>query len=289
MSDATLAVAYVRLALTDPEAARLFVTDILGLPPGPRIGTTQCLRASQRQNDLSLLPLDAGPSACGIAFPDQPTLDAAACRLRDAGFDVTQADPDACRLRQVDACFLALDGSGSAIDLVLRPHMNGRRCHLLRDSGIIGLHGVGLRSRDIQRDIAFWRVLGGRVADQVGDITYIALDNTHHRIVLHPSDGTGILYTAFAVEGLDPLMQASYFATDRQVRILQGPGRQAASGLGFLHLAGPEGTIFTLVTPRPDAPAPSAVPRRFQRTVDGLCAWGSRCDAVPELQAEEGA
>lgn len=287
MSDGRLAVAYVRLALADPEAAGRFVADILGLPPGPRIGATQCLRAGQHQNDLSLLPLDAGPSACGIEFPDQPTLDAAAARLRDAGFDLVHADPDACRHRQVDACFLTLDGSGNAVDLVLRPHMNGRRCHLLRDSGITGLHGAALRSRDIQRDIAFWQAVGGRVADQVGDITYIGLDKAHHRIALHPSDGTGILYTAFAVEGLDQLMQASYFANDRQVRILQGPGRQPASGLVFLHLAGPEGTIFTLVTP-PDASARPAVPRRFLRTVDGLCAWGSRCDAVPELQAEDG-
>lgn len=288
MSPAPLAVCYARLPVADMDAAGRFMTEFLGLPPGPAPGDIRCFRASQRQNEISILPAGSAEAACGIEFADRPALDLAVARLVASGFDAVPADAGTCRERQVDAAILARDATGNAVDLVLRPHMNGRRCHLLRDSGITGLHGFGLRSTDIGRDLAFWEALGGQVADQVGDITYLRLDGAHHRVALYPSDRPGLLYIAFAVEGLDQLMQAAYHAAGRQVRVLQGPGRQTASGLAFLHLQGPDGFIVTLVAPSPEAPVPHRVPRRFRRTVDGLCAWGSICEEIPELRAEEG-
>jgi 2,3-dihydroxy-p-cumate/2,3-dihydroxybenzoate 3,4-dioxygenase len=52
---------------------------------------------------------------------------------------------------------------------------------------------------------------------------------------------------SFAVESLDNIMQNSYFMRERQVKIVQGPGRQPASTQIFLHVEGPDGIIYSYV------------------------------------------
>lgn len=282
-----VAPAYARLPVTDRAAAGQFAGDILGLPPGPATEDAACFRASQHQHDLSFVaPAEA--AALGVELRDDAALEAAEAALTAAGFAPRRASADECRARHVDAALLAADRSGNAVDLVLRPHFNGRRCHLLRDSGITGLHGIGLRSTDLSGDLGFWQALGAVVSDYVGDIAYLRIDGHHHRIALHPAARPGILNVAFTVEGLDHVMQALYFAAERQVRVLQGPGRQAVSGLAFLHLAGPEGHIFTLLAGDDEIGPKPQRPRRFALTESSLCTWGSVCTDVPEWRAEAG-
>lgn len=282
-----VAPAYARLPVTDRAVAGRFARDILGLPPGPAAEDAACFRASQHQHDLSFVA-PAESAALGVELRDDAALEAAEAALTAAGFAPRWASAAECRVRHVDAALLAADRSGNAVDLVLRPHFNGRRCHLLRDSGITGLHSIGLRSTDLAGDLAFWQALGATVSDMVGDIAYLRIDGHHHRIALHPAARSGILNVAFTVEGLDHVMQAHYFAGEHQVRVLHGPGRQAASGLVFLHLAGPEGHIFSLVTGNDEIGPKPHRPRRFPFTDEALCTWGSVCTEVPEWRTEAG-
>ncbi|MDD3446218.1 MAG: VOC family protein [Zavarzinia sp.] len=286
MTEPTIvAPAYARLPVTDLALAGRFVTEFLGLPPGPAIEGGACFRASQRQHDLSFVT-DAAATASGFECRDEAAFDRAAEALAGAGFPVRRADVGECAHRLVDAALLTRDRSGNAIDLVLRPHYNGRRCHLLRDTGIRFLHGIGLRSTDVEGDLAFWAALGAVVSDRVGDITYLRIDDHHHRIALHPADRPGVLNTVFAVESLDQVMQAYYHAAEHQIRVLHGPGREAVSGLVFVHLAGPDGTIFSLVSGNDDIGARQHRPRRFPFTTESLCTWGSVCTEVPEWRTE---
>ncbi|TDP43993.1 VOC family protein [Zavarzinia compransoris] len=279
--------AYARLPVADIAAAGRFARDILGLPPGPALDGIACFRASQRQHDLSFTGPE-GIAALGVELRDEAALEAAEAALGAAGFAHRRAGAEECRRRLADAVLLTADRSGNAVDLVLRPHYGGRRCHLLRDTGILGLHSVGLRSTDPAGDLAFWQALGAGVSDHVGDIAYLRIDGRHHRIALHPARRPGLLNVAFAVEGLDHVMQASYFAAEHQVRVLHGPGRQAVSGLVFLHLAGPEGHIVSLVAGDDEIGPGPRRPRRFPFRADTLCTWGSLCTEVPEWQAEAG-
>lgn len=276
---------YARLPVTDLSMAGRFVAEVLGLPPGPVIEGGTCFRASQRQHDLSLVT-DGTAAACGFECRDEAAFEGAAETLGAAGFTVRRADASECAHRLVDAALLTRDRSGNAIDLVLRPHFNGRRCHLLRDSGIRCLHGFGLRSTDIDGDLAFWAALGATVSDRVGDIAYLRIDDRHHRIALHPAKRSGILNVVFAVESLDQVMQAHYFAAEHQIRVLHGPGREAVSGLVFLHLAGPDGAIFSLVTGDDVIDGRPHRPRRFPFATESLCTWGSVCTEVPEWRTE---
>ena len=70
--------------------------------------------------------------------------------------------------------------------------------------------------------------------DYAGAVVYIALDEAHHRVALYPSKDQGPLYLAFSVESFDDLMRGHYFLAERQVKIVQGPGRQPASQQSFL-------------------------------------------------------
>ena len=168
---------------------------------------------------------------------------------------------------------------------MVRPTRSGRRYFPPRDAGIVAFHGVGLRTTDHARDLAFWRALGAEVSDWVGDIAYLRIDGLHHRIALYPSKRNGLLYAAFEVEALDQIMQNSYFMQESQIRIVQGPGREAASRQMFLHVEGPDGLIFSYVNGMAELDGKPRLARQFPLTAASLCDWGSESKDVPELSA----
>jgi 2,3-dihydroxy-p-cumate/2,3-dihydroxybenzoate 3,4-dioxygenase len=185
----------------------------------------------------------------------------------------------------VQSALLIEDASGNRIDLVTRPTRSGRRYFPPRDAGIVEFQGIGLCSTDHVRDLAFWRLLGAEVTDWVGDIAYLRIDNLHHRIALYPSRRNGLLYAAFEVEGLDQIMQNSYFMQENQVKIVQGPGLQSASRQIFLHVEGPDGLILSYVNGIAEVGEKPRPPRQFPLTATSLCNWGSESKGVPELSA----
>jgi len=91
-----------------------------------------------------------------------------------------------------------------------------------------------------------------------------------------------LLYTAFGAPTLDDIMAKSNFLRERQVRIIQGPGRQTASSQVFLHIEGPEHRLYSYVFGISQAPDR---PRQFARDAAALCSWGSVAQGVPELAA----
>ncbi len=283
-----LALAYTRIAADSPEASAAFAETRLGLQRAGGTGDSVLLRADHQGHRLAFIPRHGGDEAIGIELADAAALEAATAALSAAGFAARPANAAECRQRQVRAAVLTRDGSGNAIDLVIAPSQNARRFFPAIDSGVAGLASIGLRSAEIARDIEFWtRALGTRVSDRVGDITYLGLDTAHHRIVLHPSDRAGILYVCLAVETVDHLMQNRHFLAAHQVRILQGPGRQAASGQVFLHVQGPDGMIYSLGHGMAEIDPLTHRPRQFAEDNTSLCSWGSVCDAVPELRFGE--
>jgi len=215
-------------------------------------------------------------ASIGVEAWDETALQEIGERLREHGFAVRSASLDECGRRYVQSALLTNDASGNRIDLVIRPTRSGRRYFPPRDAGIVQFQGIGLRSTDHVRDLAFWRLLGAEVTDWVGDIAYLRIDHLHHRVALYPSRRNGLLYAAFEVEGLDQIMQNSYFMQDNQARIVQGPGRQSASGQVFVHVEGPDGLILSYVNGMAEVGDKPL-------TATSLCNWGSESKGVPEL------
>ncbi len=277
---------YVRLAVRQPQPAAAFAADVLGLQPVP---DKQALlfRSDDRYHTLCLAT-DTTTSSVGIEIADQAALDRVAVGLKQDGFASREATAEECARRFVRSALIVADATGNEIDLVLRPAKSGRRYFPGRDAGVTGLQSVGLRSRALKDDLRLWTtILGARVSDWAGDITYLRFDHKHHRVALYPSDRTGMVYVSYGVESLDAIMQSNYFAQERQIKIVHGPGREPASGQIFLRFEGPEGHVFSYAYGLSDI-APGHHPRQFSAHPSSLCEWGSECQDVPELQLASG-
>jgi 2,3-dihydroxy-p-cumate/2,3-dihydroxybenzoate 3,4-dioxygenase len=288
MSTAPPALAYVRLAVDHPALCAGFAEARLGLRRVKDGDDAILLRADQQSHRIALIPRHGGDEAVGIELADMAALQETATRLEGAGFATRTASAAECRAREVRAAILTRDATGNAVDLVVGPSQNAMRFSPAIDSGVNGLANIGLRSLDIARDTEFWnQIPRARVADRVGEITYIGLDRAHHRIVLHPASGAGVLYVCLSVESLDHLMQGYHSLAACQVKILQGPGRQPASGQVFLHVQGPDGVILSLGHGMTEADPGTSRPCQFAPENASLCSWGSVCDDVAELHFPE--
>ncbi len=242
---------YVRLAISRPEAAAAFATEVLGLEHIPNKLEPYLYRSDQRYHTLCLTAGAERPSI-GIEISDAPELDRVAEALAHSGMSPREATTEECARRFVHRALVVTDATGNEINLVLRPAQSGRRYFPSRDAGVTGLQGVGLRSRAVKDDLRLWTILGAEVTDRVGEITY------------------------------DALMQNSYFVQERQIKIMHGPGRETASGQMFLRFAGPEGYVFSYGSGLSDL-GPQHRPRQFTPEASSLCEWGSVCADIAEL------
>jgi 2,3-dihydroxy-p-cumate/2,3-dihydroxybenzoate 3,4-dioxygenase len=281
-----MSVCYIRLSATELHASARFAADIFGLQRVAEKNGEIAFRSDSRFRTLSFSNGQSdGGSSIGIEVWDEQSLDEIEQRLSKSGFVASRATSPDCQLRYVQAALLARDGSGNSIDLVARPTQSGRRYFPSRDAGITQLHGVGMRSTDLGRDLQFWKALGAEVSDWVGDIAYLRIDGLHHRIALYPARRRGLLYAAFEVETLDNIMQNSYFMQERQIKIVQGPGREPCSKQIFLHVEGPDGIIFSYVNGMSELGPARRSARQFPLAPESLCDWGSESKDVPELSA----
>jgi 2,3-dihydroxy-p-cumate/2,3-dihydroxybenzoate 3,4-dioxygenase len=279
------AICYVRFSVPELSAAARFAGDVFGLQSVPAGDGEVAFRSDNRFRTVSFSSDASEGVSIGVEVWSEAALDEIERALRQQEFTVARATPEACRARHVQMALLARDGSGNAIDLVLRPAQSGRRYFPTRDAGITGFHGIGVRSTHLARDQQFWKAIGAQVRDWVGDIAYLQIDGHHHRVALYPSQRNGLLYAAFEVESLDNVMQNSYFMQESQVRIIQGPGREPASEQMFLHVEGPAGIIFSYVSGMAQPGAMRRPPRQFPLTLESLCSWGSESKDVAELRA----
>ena len=274
---------YVRLGTPDLAGAADFAQRLLGLQPVGRSETAAYFRSDYRDHTLVYVADPEAGQAIGLEVYDPEALEQAARLIAAEGFAVTRGDAEACAARRVRQFVSFRMPSGYDVELVVRPLQSGWRYHGPRDAGITGLEGVALRSARDASDQAVWtRLLGGRVSDWVGDAAYVGFDEAHHRIALHPSDGHGVLAVEFAVEDVDLVMQNAYFLRGAQVRIVDGPGRRAASNQLFVTFAGPDGVHFSYVA-EGERITGARRARQFPRRRNSFCGWGSETE-IPEYQ-----
>ena len=177
------------------------------------------------------------------------------------------------------------DPTGNRIEFVWRPAHSGARYHGTRDAGITGFSHVGLCTTDAVRDEAFWtRVCNARVSDRVGDAPLLRINEVHHSIALFPTNHAGIQHINHQVESGDDVMRSFRFLTERQIRIVFGPGRHPTSSAKFLYFEGPDGMVFEYSS-GVKMIADELLYRERQLTFDppGLCEWGAKPD-VPEFR-----
>jgi 2,3-dihydroxy-p-cumate/2,3-dihydroxybenzoate 3,4-dioxygenase len=271
---------YVRLATRDLSAAVDFAGHVLGLQVVTRGENTACFRSDMRDHTLAFFLGESTESAVGFEIHGRAQFDAAITELSQHGIEATVGTEQACAARNVRALASFRDPCGNMIELVLRPLNSGWRHFPARDAGIVGLHGVALRSPDAPACEALWTTLfNGRVSDWIGEAVFLRFDQAHHRLAYYPSGGKGILSIDFSVENVDLLMRNNYFLQSAQVKIVHGPGRRPTSNQIFVTFAGPDETLFSFVTDGAEITDETTHrPRQFPRTGSSFCAWGSESD-----------
>ncbi len=275
-------VCYVRLGTRDLEGATRFATDVLGLEICETGKGAVYFKSDEREHTLCYLEGDPRDQAVAFEVGSRAALSAAASELERLGHAVhagTSGEAEARKVRD----FIAFDDpSGNRIELVWRPAHSGVRYHGVRDAGITGFSHVGLCTTDAARDEAFWtQVCNARVSDRVGDAPLLRINEVHHSIALFPTDRPGIQHINHQVEGADDVMRSFRFLSERQIKIVFGPGRHPSSSAKFLYFEGPDGMVFEYSS-GVKMIADELLYRERQLSFDpkGFCEWGAKPDVA---------
>jgi 2,3-dihydroxy-p-cumate/2,3-dihydroxybenzoate 3,4-dioxygenase len=278
---------YVRLGTADVDRCVRFATETVGLELMRRENGTAYVRGDNRDHNICYFKGDPKDHTLGLEVATLPELNQAAIELQAAGVEIRWGSDAECTARRVMKFITFQDPTGNAIDLVVRPFHSGRRYFPTRDAGIQEFSHVGLRTSDAPRDEQFWTTLFNfRVNDWIGAAALLSFDKVHHRIALFPAPTPGVQHINFQVASTDDIMRSHYFLTDRQVRIVFGPGRHPSSTAQFLYFEGPDGVVYEYSHGVRLVEDPSYRPRQFPMENLSFCMWGAKPD-IPEFRSDK--
>ncbi len=270
---------YVRMGTGDLDAAVAYGREILGLELVRRDDRVAYLRGDDRDHNICYFTGDPGDHTLGFELDSEASLDDAAAELEAAGVTVNRGTAEGAAARRVLDYINFRDPTGNSIDVVLRPYHSGKRYFPSRDAGIQEFSHVGLRTSDAPRDEAFWTGLFNvRANDWIGTAALLSFDKVHHRLALFPADGPGVQHINFQVETVDDIMRSHYFLSERQVRIVFGPGRHPSSGARFLYFEGPDGMVYEYSQGVRLIEDADYRPRQFPFEDMSFCMWGAKPD-----------
>lgn len=279
-----LDVCYARIGTADLEKTVQFATETLGLQLVRRENDKAYVRGDDRDHDICYIKGDPKDHILGFEIADSDALLSAHRHLEGKGVEVDASTPEQCADRRVMDFIRFKDPTGNRFELAIRPFHATRRYFPTRDAGITGFSHVGLRTTNPRRDEEFWTTnFNIRANDWIGEAALLSFDKVHHRIALFPADGPGIQHINFQVASIDDIMRSYYFMSDKQVRIVFGPGRHATSGAMFLYFEGPDGMVYEYSHGVRMIEDPDYRPRQFPFDVEAFCVWGSKPD-IPEFQ-----
>ena len=278
-------VSYVRMGTRDLEGAEVFATDYLGLEVSERHKNAIYFKSDSRTHTLCYFEGDPKDQAVAFEIASAAELERAAASLEAMRHEVHRGSAaEAARRKVVD--FIAFrDPTGNAIELVVRPQQSAKRYHGNRDAGITGFSHIGLCTTDPVRDEKFWtEVCNARVSDRIGQAPLLRINPVHHTIALFPSDRAGIQHINHQVESVDDVQRSFHFLSDRQVKMVFGPGRHPTSSARFLYFEGPDGMVFEYSSGVREIDDELLYrERQFPFEPKGFCAWGAKPD-VPEFR-----
>jgi 2,3-dihydroxy-p-cumate/2,3-dihydroxybenzoate 3,4-dioxygenase len=278
-------VSYVRMGTRDLDGAEVFATDYLGLEVSERHKNAIYFKSDSRTHTLCYFEGDPKDQAVAFEIASAAELERAAAALEAMRQEVHRGSAEEAGRRKV-ADFIAFrDPTGNAIELVVRPQQSAKRYHGNRDAGITGFSHIGLCTTDPVRDEKFWtEVCNARVSDRIGPAPLLRINPVHHTIALFPSDRAGIQHINHQVESVDDVQRSFHFLSDRQVKMVFGPGRHPTSSARFLYFEGPDGMVFEYSSGVREIDDELLYrERQFPFAPKGFCAWGAKPD-VPEFR-----
>ena len=279
-------VSYVRLGTRDLSGAEFFAKDYLGLEVEYHSKNAAYFKSDSRAHTLCYFEGDPTDHTVGFEVANEDELRQAATSLELMKHTVHLGTKAEASERKVQSFIRFKDPTGNAIELVVRPEFSGQRYHGTRDAGITGFSHIGLCSTDLARDEKFWtQVCNARVSDRIGDAPLLRIDEIHHTIALFPSKRAGVQHINHQVASADDVQRSFHFLSDRNVKMVFGPGRHATSTARFLYFEGPDGMVFEYSSGVSEiADELLWRERQFPAEPKGFCIWGAKPD-IPEFRS----
>lgn len=267
---------FVRLPAKTLDKFNRFLCDIVGLEAAGGGNGIARFRSDERSYSVECDATGVTKKpVVGLSVRYESDLDDIAKKLAGCGLSTERLSSDLCAGRLYRDAVAFEDHAGNRFEIVVRPENKSQRYFPARDAGIKAISSVNLRSPDPERDMAIWvEVFGAEVRDFVGQCCQLGFDERHHRIGYYASQQGGLLSVNFEVDDLNDVMRSNYLLANRQVRILDGPGRDPASGEIFLYFQGPEDLIVSYETGM-QLVGRDWAPRQFGSARDSFCIWDS--------------
>lgn len=239
MLDAKLS--HIALGATDPQSARRFYEDVLGL------GNTESLPGRTRLGlggRRHVLELTEGSELGHLALEvDEEALHQLGERLRETEVDSWWAPPDgdhppALRFNDPEAhgveLHVPVERSGEGLRSV------GRRP--------IGLHHITLSAMDVPALARFYtEVLGFRVSDRMGDrFVWLRCNREHHTVAIVQGERGGLDHICFEVSDWEELKYWCDSLALRDIPLSWGPGRHGPGNNLFVMFDDPDGVHIEL-------------------------------------------
>jgi catechol-2,3-dioxygenase len=229
-----------------------FYNDRWGLEPIDEHSGEIFFRAEGSRHHVLSLHEDGKTGLRNLTFTLAPEygLERAYQELLEAGVDVVQG-PTSDPAPGVDGGLTVKDPDGNLVELVTSvaevntPYGD-------RDVKPHDVNHVVLESTDPQRLEDFYKEkLGFRMTETIkGVISFYACNRNHHSLAIARSwDGrTGLNHVAFELKDLDAWLKAIYFAGEKGIKRLSGPGRHGPGNNLFAYYHDEEANVMEYTT-----------------------------------------
>ena len=278
---------FVRLPARGLDEYDQFLCDTVGLQRADGSDDIARFRSDERAYSVECDATGASDRpVVGLSVRYETDLDEITGKLTERGLNPQRLSPEHCASKLYRDALTFDDHSGNRFEIVVRPENKSQRYFPARDAGIQAITSIDLRSPDPERDMAIWiEVFGAQARDFAGDCGQLGFDEQHHRLGYYASETSGLLSVNFEVGDLNDIMRSKYLLANRQVRILDGPGRDPASGEIFLYFQGPDGLIVSYTTEMKHVDS-DWIPRQFGNGRLSFCMWNSDV-LIPERAGVE--
>ncbi len=243
-----VALGYVGIQATNPEAWADFGPNILGLPLDQR-DDTLFLRMDERSYRLAV----HGGEQDGLAYmgwevPTLAALDEAERQLEAAGVETRRGTTDECQDRQVRALVLCTDPAGQNLELFCgqmtadHPFLPTRPIGGFV-TGDMGLGHVVLSIPDLAAALSFYvDLLGFRLSDFLANrLAFFHVNPRHHSLAVGQLGRPGLSHIMIEVQDLDDVGRTYDLCLAKGIEISRSIGRHSNDHMVSFYMESPSG------------------------------------------------
>lgn len=244
-----VALGYVGIETTNPQAWADFGPNILGLSIGePRDGTL-FLRMDERSYRLAVHRGDQDRLAyMGWEVPTLAALDETERRLEAAGVETRRGTPEECHARQVRAFVQCSDPARNSLELfcgqlTAADRFLPRRAISGFVTGDMGLGHVVLSVPDITAGLRFYvDLLGFRVSDFMANrLAFFHVNPRHHSLAIGQLGRVGLSHIMVEAQSLDDVGRTYDLCLSKGIEISRSIGRHSNDHMVSFYMEGPSG------------------------------------------------